>query len=65
MIALASAFGLIKLIAGRLYGVKERDPFVFSSVVPLVLSAVALLAVWLPARRAAHVSPVGALRCES
>jgi putative ABC transport system permease protein len=62
-IGLMSAFGLTKLIASLLYGVKERDPVVFSGV-PLLLSVVALLAVWLPARRATRVSPVDALRCE-
>jgi ABC-type antimicrobial peptide transport system permease subunit len=63
VIGLTSAFGLTKVISSLLYGVKERDPVVFSSV-PLLLSVVALLAVWLPARRATRVSPVDALRRE-
>jgi putative ABC transport system permease protein len=63
IIGVASAFALTKIIASFLYGVKARDPMVFIGV-PLVLCAVALFAVWLPAQRATRVSPVDALRCE-
>ena len=63
IIGVGSAFGLTKLIGSLLYGVKARDPMVFIGV-PVLLSIVALLAVWLPARRATRVSPVDALRCE-
>jgi putative ABC transport system permease protein len=63
IIGLGSAFGLTKLIASFLYGVKARDPAVFIAV-PLLLAAVALVAVWLPAQRATRVSPVDALRSE-
>jgi ABC-type antimicrobial peptide transport system permease subunit len=62
-IGLASAFGLTRVIAGLLYGVTSRDPLVFLTV-PVLLSAVALVGVWLPARRAARVDPVIALRME-
>jgi len=44
-------------------GVKSWDPVVFVSV-PVILSTVALLAVWLPARRAAKLDPMQALRVE-
>jgi putative ABC transport system permease protein len=46
-----------------LFGVTPRDPLVFIAV-PLVLAGVAWLGVWLPARRAARVDPVLALRVE-
>ena len=60
---LAAAFGLTRSIAGFLFGVRAWDPLVFS-VVPLILAAVALAAVWLPALRASRVDPIDALRCE-
>jgi len=63
VIGVGSAFGLTKLIASVLYGVKARDPMVFIGV-PILLTAVALIAVWLPARRATRVSPVDAVRSE-
>jgi putative ABC transport system permease protein len=63
VIGLASAYGLTRVIASFLFGVTARDPVVFV-VVPLLLSGVALLGVWLPAGRAARVDPVVALRME-
>jgi len=63
LVGVGSAFGLTRLIASALYGVEARDPLVFIGV-PLILTAVALFAVWLPARRATRVNPVDALRCE-
>ncbi len=62
-IGVGAAFGLTRLMASFLYGVKERDLAVFT-VMPLVLIGVALLAVWLPARRATRIDPVIALRTE-
>jgi ABC-type antimicrobial peptide transport system permease subunit len=62
-VGIAAAFGLTRLIASFLFGVKPWDPAVFLSV-PLVLIAVALLAVWLPAARASKVDPMQALRAE-
>jgi putative ABC transport system permease protein len=49
------------LISSLLYGVRPLDPEVFLAV-PLILMAVALLASYIPARRAAKVSPIVALR---
>ena len=64
VIGLALAFGLARVIATLLYGVTPRDPLVFT-VVPLALTAVALVGVLLPARRAVRVDPIIALRTES
>jgi predicted permease len=62
-LGIGAAFGLTRLMASFLFGVKTWDPAAFIAV-PLVLSAVALIAVWLPAVRASRVEPMRALRVE-
>ena len=63
IIGIGGALGLVRLLAGFLFGVKAWDPAAFV-VTPVLLSAVALLAVWIPAYRATRVDPVTALRSE-
>jgi predicted permease len=62
-IGIAAALGLTRLIATMLFDVAPADPVTFI-VVPVVLVGVALLASWLPARRAAMVDPTIAMRAE-
>jgi predicted permease len=62
-LGVATSFGLTRLLASVLYGVKPLDPLVFT-LVPAMLGAVALFAVWMPARRATRIDPITALRCE-
>ena len=61
VIGIAAAFGLTRLLASFLFGVKAWDPLVFVAV-PLLLGASALGAVWFPARRAGGTDPADALR---
>src|SRR5690606_16625832 len=62
-VGLVGAFALSRLVRGLLYGVSASDPVAFLAV-PALLLAVAAFAVWLPARRAASVEPMRALRYE-
>ena len=62
-IGLAGAIGASRLIRGVLYGGGENDPLTFVAV-PLVLAAVAMVAIWIPARRASAMDPLLALRQE-
>jgi predicted permease len=62
-LGLLLSLGVTRLLASLLYGVSPTDATVFLAVPALVL-AIALLACWLPARKATRVNPVDALRAE-
>ena len=69
MVATGLGIGLLlaiatgKLLNGILYEVGALDPVAFTAA-PLVLAIAALIATWLPARRATQVNPIQALRTE-
>jgi len=58
---MAVAFALSRSLSSLLYGVEATDPLTFA-LVPIILCAVALIASYLPARRAAAVDPAMGLR---
>jgi putative ABC transport system permease protein len=60
-VGLAAALGLARLMAGMIFGVSAHDPVTFAAVCGLLV-LVALLATYIPARRAARIDPVIALR---
>ncbi len=62
-IGILAALRLTGVLSNLLYGIKPTDPFTFAAV-SLILSAVALLACYIPARRAASVDPLVSLRHE-
>jgi len=63
VLGIAGSLGLTRFIASFLFGVHPWDPAAFL-MAPLILAAVALFAVWLPAARASRVDPMEALRTE-
>jgi ABC-type antimicrobial peptide transport system permease subunit len=62
-LGLLFALGIGKLVSSILFEVSSLDPFAFT-IAPILLALAALLATWLPARRATRISPRAALRTE-
>jgi ABC-type antimicrobial peptide transport system permease subunit len=62
-LGLAAALLVTRALSSVLYGVKATDPLTFACV-SLLLAGVAVLASFIPARRAAKINPIEALRCE-
>jgi ABC-type antimicrobial peptide transport system permease subunit len=63
VVGVGAAVGLTRLVKSMLYGIQPYDPATLAGGV-LILLAVALAASWIPARRAAGVQPMDALRHE-
>ena len=60
---LLGAWALSRALASQLYGITAQDPLTYGTVA-LLLGSVALLATWVPARRATRVDPMTSLRVE-
>jgi putative ABC transport system permease protein len=62
-LGLVASLGLTRLMTSMVFGVSVTDPLTYAAVV-VILLAVAVLACWIPARRAMRVDPMVALRYE-
>jgi ABC-type antimicrobial peptide transport system permease subunit len=63
VVGLIGAFPFARTMTGLLFGMSPSDPITFV-VVPIVLALVVVAATWLPARRAARLEPMSALRSD-
>jgi ABC-type antimicrobial peptide transport system permease subunit len=63
VVGVAGAVAAARLLSSQLYGVSPTDPVTLAGA-PLVLGAIALIAAFIPARRASRVDPVVALRSD-
>jgi len=63
LVGVGAALGATRAVASLLFGLSPSDPVAFVSA-SILLLGVAIFACWLPARRAAKVDPMVALRCE-
>jgi putative ABC transport system permease protein len=63
VLGVAASLGLSRVMESLIYGVNASDPIVFSAVC-LLLTVVALVATYIPSRRATRIDPVEALRHE-
>lgn len=63
VVGLVIAFGVMRVLSSLLFGISSHDPVVFGGV-SVILTTVAILACYIPARRAARVNPLVALRFE-
>jgi putative ABC transport system permease protein len=63
LLGISGAWAMTRLLSSALYEVSPSDPATFGAVA-VVLAASALVACWLPARRATRIDPMAALRCE-
>jgi putative ABC transport system permease protein len=63
VLGLLLSLGVGRIVSSILFQVSPLDPFAFT-VAPALLALAALLATWLPARRATRISPMAALRTE-
>ena len=63
VVGLVASLGATRLLEAQLFGIRATDPVIYA-IVPIALAAVALVACYIPARRASRVDPVATLRAD-